>query len=162
MLECGQGVEIEKWLVNVTVEFCLSYYGSLLLLWWIMFWFRRYFYLRAIFVLMSLCVCVCARTRAAVSTEHSIIVTAKCWIILYWSKKSVAHRVSGCKLSYVLFIYLFKVCQSMHHRHTVQINQPTRCNSSSSLLLDVYVQLNMFRAWGHPKHVELYINKIII
>jgi len=30
--------------------------------------------------------------------------------------------------------------------HTIQLNQPTRCNNFSSLLLDVYVQLNMFRA----------------
>ena len=27
-----------------------------------------------------------------------------------------------------------------------QINQPTRCNNLSNLLLDVYVRLNMFRA----------------
>jgi len=32
----------------------------------------------------------------------------------------------------------------------IQINQPTRCNSFTSLLLDVYVQLNMFRALPHP------------
>jgi hypothetical protein len=32
----------------------------------------------------------------------------------------------------------------------IQINQPTRCNNSSSLLLDVYVQLNMFRASLRP------------
>ena len=32
----------------------------------------------------------------------------------------------------------------------VQINQPTRCNNFSSLLLDVYVQLNMFRASSRP------------
>ena len=32
----------------------------------------------------------------------------------------------------------------MHH-HTNQIYQPTRCNSFTSLLLDVYVWLNMFR-----------------
>jgi hypothetical protein len=38
----------------------------------------------------------------------------------------------------------FKVCKSMHH-HTIQINQPTRCNNFSSLLPDVYVQLNVFR-----------------
>jgi len=36
------------------------------------------------------------------------------------------------------------------HHHTVQINQPTRCNNFSSLLLDVYVQLNMFRASLRP------------
>jgi hypothetical protein len=32
------------------------------------------------------------------------------------------------------------------HYHKIQINQPTRCNNSSSSLLDVYVQLNIFRA----------------
>jgi hypothetical protein len=37
----------------------------------------------------------------------------------------------------------------MHH-HTIQINQPTRCNNFSSLLLDVYVQLNVFRAFSRP------------
>jgi len=37
----------------------------------------------------------------------------------------------------------------MHH-HTIQINQPTRCNNFSSLLLDVYLQLNMFWASSRP------------
>jgi hypothetical protein len=52
-----------------------------------------------------------------------------------------------------IFIYLFiyalklEVCKSVHH-HTFQINQPTRCKNFSSLLLDVYVQLNMF--WAPP------------
>jgi len=32
----------------------------------------------------------------------------------------------------------------------IQINQPTRCNNFSSLLLDIYVQLNMFRASSRP------------
>ena len=32
----------------------------------------------------------------------------------------------------------------------VQINQPTKCNSFSSLLLDIYVRLNMIRASSHP------------
>jgi hypothetical protein len=43
----------------------------------------------------------------------------------------------------------FKVCQSVHH-HTIQINQPTRCNNISSLLLEFYVQLNMFRTSSRP------------
>ena len=43
----------------------------------------------------------------------------------------------------------FKVCNSVHH-HTIQINQPTRWKIFSSLLLDVYVQLNMFRASSRP------------
>jgi hypothetical protein len=42
----------------------------------------------------------------------------------------------------------FDVCTSLHH-HTIQINQPTRCNSFPSLLLDVYVWLNRFRT--HPR-----------
>ena len=44
---------------------------------------------------------------------------------------------------------IFKVFKSVHY-HTFQINQPTRCNNFSSLLLDVYVQLNMFRASSCP------------
>jgi hypothetical protein len=32
----------------------------------------------------------------------------------------------------------------------IQINQPTRYNNFSSLLLDVYLQLNTFRAFLHP------------
>jgi len=36
------------------------------------------------------------------------------------------------------------------HRHMIQINQPTRCNSFTSLLLDVYVWLNMFWAPLRP------------
>jgi hypothetical protein len=36
------------------------------------------------------------------------------------------------------------------HHHTIQKNQPTRCNSFTRLLLDVYVWLNMFRAPLRP------------
>jgi len=36
------------------------------------------------------------------------------------------------------------------HPHTFQINQPTRYTNFSSLLLDVYVQPNMFRASSRP------------
>ena len=43
----------------------------------------------------------------------------------------------------------FKVFKSMHH-HAIQINQPTRCKNFSSLLLDVCLQLNMFRASSRP------------
>jgi hypothetical protein len=43
----------------------------------------------------------------------------------------------------------FKLCKSVRH-HTFQINQSTRCINFSSLLLDVYVQLNMFRAPACP------------
>ena len=40
-------------------------------------------------------------------------------------------------------------CKSVHH-HTIPINHPTRCNSFPSLLLDVYVRLNVFRASSRP------------
>jgi hypothetical protein len=36
------------------------------------------------------------------------------------------------------------------HHHTIQINQPTRYKNFSSLLLDVYIQLNTFRASPRP------------
>jgi hypothetical protein len=41
------------------------------------------------------------------------------------------------------------VRKSVHH-HTIQIIQPTRCKSFTSLLLDVYVWLNMFQASPRP------------
>jgi hypothetical protein len=37
----------------------------------------------------------------------------------------------------------------MRH-HTIQINQPTRYNNFSNLLLEVYSQLNIFRASSRP------------
>jgi len=37
------------------------------------------------------------------------------------------------------------------HHYTIQINQPTRCNNFSSLLLEVYVQLNMLQR-PHTHH----------
>jgi hypothetical protein len=43
--------------------------------------------------------------------------------------------------------FKFKVCKSVHH-HTVQTNQPTKCKIFQNLLLDVYVQLNIFRAFS--------------
>jgi hypothetical protein len=43
----------------------------------------------------------------------------------------------------------FDVCKSVHH-HTIQIIQPTRCTGFTSLLLDVYVWLNVFRASPRP------------
>jgi hypothetical protein len=44
---------------------------------------------------------------------------------------------------------IFDVRKSVHH-HTIQINHPTRCNGFTSLLLDVYVWLNIFRAPLRP------------
>jgi len=36
------------------------------------------------------------------------------------------------------------------HHHTIPINQRTRCNNFPSLLLDIYVRLNMFRVSSRP------------
>jgi hypothetical protein len=44
---------------------------------------------------------------------------------------------------------MFDVRKSLHH-HTIRIIQTTRCNSFTSLLLNVYVWLNMFRASPRP------------
>jgi hypothetical protein len=52
----------------------------------------------------------------------------------------------------------FKVCKSVH-LHTIQINQPTRWNNFSNFLLDVYVQLNMFRASSRPSSVARQLQK---
>jgi len=52
---------------------------------------------------------------------------------------------TGCQQIY----HKFDVRKSVHH-HIIQTNQPTRCNSFTSLLLDVYVWLNIFLAPLHP------------
>jgi len=54
-----------------------------------------------------------------------------------------------CRQQVHMQVCKFKVCRSVLH-HTMQINQPTRCKNFSSLLLDVYIQLNMFRASSRP------------
>jgi hypothetical protein len=43
-----------------------------------------------------------------------------------------------------------KFTQKSVNHHTIQANQPTRSNSFTSLLLDVYVWFNMFRASPRP------------
>ena len=65
------------------------------------------------------------------------------WFFVYWLPPSIFFRITEVQN------LNFKVCKSVHHR-TIQINQPTRCNNFLSLLLDVYIQLNMFRASSRP------------
>ena len=48
-----------------------------------------------------------------------------------------------------IFIFIMSWNESFYF-FSIQINQPIRCNSFSSLLFDVYVQLNMFRASSRP------------
>jgi hypothetical protein len=63
-------------------------------------------------------------------------------------------NVSTCKVEAILvpiirfreITYGTKYLKTCDFVTTIQIYQPTICNNFSSLLLDVYVQLNMFRA----------------
>ena len=59
----------------------------------------------------------------------------------FWARKQSCEKL--------LFIF-FKVSKSVHHHSTIQINQPTRCNNFSVYYPDVYLQLNMFRAFSRP------------
>ena len=53
------------------------------------------------------------------------------------------------QLSKKIVMFKSAVRKSMHH-HVIQIIQPTRCNSFTSLLFGVYVRLNMFRTSPRP------------
>ena len=74
-------------------------------------------------------------------------------VVSYLSSCDAHQQAQQFVIGTVIFAIIklsdFKVCMSVHH-HTIQTNQSTRCNNSSGLLLDVYVQLNMFRASLRP------------
>jgi len=71
------------------------------------------------------------------------------------AKDGIQQSIHGLAALYVRNkAYHLKFAKSMHH-HTIQLTQPTRCNNFSSLLLDVYVQLNRFRGRPHTHHQEL-------
>jgi len=53
-------------------------------------------------------------------------------------------------LQYLYFFFFSFTKVRYSFSNSIQINQPTRCNNFSSLLLDVYVQFNMFRASSRP------------
>jgi hypothetical protein len=78
--------------------------------------------------------------------------TALVIIRTVWGYEPVC-RIYSASCEFIRFPYKYltnlKLCKSVHH-HTIQINQLTRCNDLSSLLLDVYLQLNMFRASSRP------------
>jgi hypothetical protein len=58
-------------------------------------------------------------------------------------------RIRGWETYLYNIFSKFDVRKSVQH-HTIRIIQPTKCNSFTSLLLDVYVWLSMFRASPHP------------
>jgi hypothetical protein len=51
----------------------------------------------------------------------------------------------------------------MHH-YTIQINQPTRCNNFSRLLLEVYVQLNNCSSslWFYRRSVVIAVLLVVV
>ena len=57
---------------------------------------------------------------------------------------------SKCYCEAVIYRFLGQTKKPISNSFTFQINQPTRRNNFSSLLLDVYVQLNVFRASSRP------------
>jgi hypothetical protein len=60
----------------------------------------------------------------------------------YWIFISVCN-INGTP---VLVLHWATFTQSIYF----QLNQPTRCSNFSSLLLDIYIQLNMFRVSSCP------------
>jgi hypothetical protein len=69
--------------------------------------------------------------------------------LCYWKPESFQWNKMVYSVLTPLQHIKFTVCQSVY-QHTIQINQPTRCNDFSSLLLEIYVQLNMFRSSSRP------------
>jgi len=68
---------------------------------------------------------------------HTLLSVIKNQIVVKLQSTTV-HIYGSAKLCSTSLGYYFKskVCQSVHH-HTIQINQPTRCNNFPILLLDV-------------------------
>ena len=99
---------------------------------------------------------------------HTSLGDRKLWMTTenmeFWSHDLIPERIMMMAMiiisSFIFILYKlyclcnylptnFDICKSVHH-HMIQINQPTKCNSFTSLLLDVYVWLNMFRAPLRP------------
>jgi len=89
--------------------------------------------------------------------QVSFLVNMLCYLSEWYNTHSPIHFILKFSiltdlykmLKYVTNFPFFDVRKSIHH-HTIQIIQPTRCNSFTSLLLDVYVWLNMCRASPRP------------
>jgi hypothetical protein len=71
----------------------------------------------------------------------------KAWGRSGWPTNRIDVFYSFCP--YFIWVYLLQEWKEQDLAR-IQINQPTRCNNFASLLLDVYVWLNMFRAPLRP------------
>jgi hypothetical protein len=71
--------------------------------------------------------------------------------LIEWTEKVFTEKVSVKSLIVIswLVVGLGNITTSTTVK-IIQINPPTRCNNFSSLLLDVYLQLNMFWASSRP------------
>ena len=81
-----------------------------------------------------------------IPTSHMLSPTHKtqayrCYLFFILSRIICVTTIFLLRLLHLLF-WIFRI--------TIQIIQPTRCNSFTSFLLDVYVWLNMFRASPRP------------
>jgi hypothetical protein len=62
---------------------------------------------------------------------------------------SEMEKKNGRRVLVANFKKTFKVCKSVHH-HTIQINHQLDATISPVLLLDIYLQFNMFWASSRP------------
>ena len=90
------------------------------------------------------------RNKQPLNTNTKFAITCRPTLESSFVPKSHRKHLAGKVTDWSLKLTsTFQVCKSVHH-HTIQINQPTRCNNFSSLLLDVYLQLNIFRPSSRP------------
>ena len=71
------------------------------------------------------------------------------WDMLYKLTPQVV-RTKFQDMSLIIPSYLWLHTPHLMHPSRIKINQPTRCNNFTSLLLDVYVWFNMFRVSPRP------------
>ena len=83
-------------------------------------------------------------------SEASITIPVHLLFFQSSAKRHSQYIVGNCEDKWT---FTFKVCKSVHHQ-TIQINQPTRCNNFSSLLLAVIYSSKCFGR-PHAHHQEL-------
>jgi len=105
------------------------------------------FYISSYLIITFCCTGCFITPPSTAGLSHRESASADTYSDSYRDRKEIKIYTVFCHIL-ELSIYL-KVCKSVHH-HTIQINQPTRCNNFSSFLLDVYVLLNVFRASSRP------------
>jgi hypothetical protein len=98
---------------------------------------------------------ICVVLQYVSGTNYSVG-SVMCVMMKHYRALSVVQR-SNYFLAvtwHLQHIYVPLVAFKSNVIKSIQINQPTECNSFTSLLLDVYVWLNMFRAPLRPSSGE--------